>query len=146
MVTEKARAWKELKQMLARIQDPDLRSAILGELTKRAIAEWGYNPENGFVDDNAPVELTDWEKVFVADIRKTVLYDLDVRAEKRKKGDREFMASMMAYVRDGGKLEDIPAHIRCESVDRAYRECRDRLHAEMMEEADFVIKRLDAGM
>lgn len=146
MVTEKASAWKELKRMLARIQDKDLRSAIFGELTKRAISEWGYNPENGFVDDNAPVELTDWEKDFVADIRKTVLYDLDVREEKRKKGNTEFMASMMSYIRAGGKLEDIPAHIRCECVDRAYCECRNQIHKNLMDEADDVIKRLDGSI
>lgn len=146
MVTGKARAWKELKQMLIRIQDPDLRNSVLGEMTRRAISEWGYNPENGHVDENSPVDLTDWEKEFVTDIRKTVLYDLDVRAEKRNKGEEEFMASMMSYVRAGGKLEDIPAHIRCEGVDRAYCECRDKIHKTLMDEADDAIKRLDAGM
>lgn len=143
MVTDKARAWKFVKQMLARVQDPDLRNAILGELTRRAIAEWGYNPENGFVDDRAPIKLTEWEKEFVADIRKSVLYDLDVREEKRKKGDLALMGAMLGFVRDGGRLEDIPENIRCESVDRAYRECLDREHKNLIGEADFLIKRLD---
>ena len=139
VVQERVRIWKELKAMLAKVTDKDLYNGLLAEYRRRAIAEWGYDPERGEPVQATSLSLTDWEKDLVRDIRKSQLYELDVREEKRKKTDAEARVAMMDYVRSGGLLEDIPENIRCDGVDALYRECRDKIHADLMREADFAI-------
>lgn len=138
-----AQRWKTLMSMVKNVRDPILRECMVNEFRIRAKNEWGYCPDGAEaraeeIKPETPAQVAIHEK-----IKSCVEYGV---WERDPDLDREFMASMMAYVRDGGTLEDIPAHIRCESVDRAYRECRDRIHKNLMYEADDLIKRLDGGV
>ena len=135
-----AQRWKTLMVMVERVQDPILRECMINNFRNRAKLEWGYSPDGVVaraeeVKPETPAQVAIHEK-----IKECAEYGVWKHDEEV---DRAAMANMMAYVRAGGKLEEIPSHLRCDAIDRMYRECKDRLHAELMEEADDVIKRLD---
>lgn len=135
-----AQRWKNLMKMVERIQDPILRECMINNFRNRAKLEWGYSPGGAEVraeeiKPETPAQVAIHEK-----IKECAEYGVWKRDEEVDKAAR---ANMMAYVRAGGKLEDIPSHIRCESIDRVYRECEDKIHKNLMDEADFLIKRLD---
>ena len=46
MIQEQVRAWKQLKEMVAKVEDPTLRNAMMAEFRNRAINEWGYCPDD----------------------------------------------------------------------------------------------------
>ena len=62
--------WKWLKDQLNKIRDNTLRNAILADFRKRAYKEWGFNPDNGKINTKQEIELDDWEKELVEDIKK----------------------------------------------------------------------------
>lgn len=120
LTEQRAQAWKFLKSQVAKVQDPDLRMAMMAEFRKRALNEWGFNPDNGKLATTENVILTDWEREFVADIQKTIQFELDVRKEKREKERREMIADMRKFVQDGGRLMDIPDDIRTPDITAMY--------------------------
>ena len=140
---EKLRAWKQLKEMLSKIYDPDTRHMYYRALLVRATSDWGFNPDKPTDAITTPdsIELNDWEKEFVEDIKDSIVFGFNVRAEKSRQTDSDCYASMMRFVRDGGALKDIPENLRCETIDTLYRECRDRYHQEFMDLADYVINK-----
>lgn len=130
-------SWKFLKDCVAKVQDPTLRNVMMAEFRKRAVRDWGFNPDSQYgVAKNESVELDDWEKEFVADIEKTRKYEIDVRAEKRKKTMRETKARMMQFIETGGTLADIPDYIRSDTVDKLY-------HDSLIEYGDNLIAQAD---
>ena len=66
---EKAQAWKNLKQMVSKVFDPTLRTMMMAEFRQRAIADWGFDPETSVPTKSQQVELDDWEKALVQDIK-----------------------------------------------------------------------------
>lgn len=136
---ERIRTWSTLKEHLSKFTDIKAKQMYYKAFLVRAINEWGFNPEKpGTTISN--IELTDWEKEFVEDIHDAISFCIDTRVGKREQTDADCRASMMKFVRDGGTMTDIPEHIRCESIDKIYHDCRDKYHKEMMELADYGVK------
>ena len=104
-------AWKSLMSSLQSIVDPILRNSIKAEFIKRAIAEWGFNPETGKVNVINETKLDDWEKEFLRDIENTRKYQMDIRKEKRKQEELELRKNMYFFIKGGGSIVDIPMEI-----------------------------------
>lgn len=134
---EQTKAWKFLKDCVAKVVDPTLRNVMMAEFRKRAIRDWGFNPDSKYgVAKNESVELDDWEKEFVADIEKAIKYEIDTREEKRKKTMKEAKARMMQLIVSGGTLADIPDDVRSDTIDKLYYQCLMEYGDQIMQEAD----------
>lgn len=119
--SQQAQAWKQLKGMVAKVEDPTLRNAMMAEFRKRAIRDWGYCPDDKYsIAKKDTVELDDWEKELLKDIQKAELFELDTRAEKREAEQKELEKNMYFFIKDGGSLTDIPPEIRTDTVVDAY--------------------------
>jgi hypothetical protein len=135
---QQASAWKWLKEQTQKIPDPILRNTIMAEFRKRAQRDWGYCPDNWRgVAKTESVELDDWEKQFVDDIKKSQLFDLDVREEKRNKEINEAKARMRDFIERGGELTDIPEDIRTPFITKLYYES-------LIQDVSLLIERADA--
>lgn len=133
--------WKWLKSQLSLVHDEDLRKVMMAELRKRAYEEWGFDPETTKINSVKKIELDDWEKEFIEDIKKEEIYELDTRVEKREKTDREAKSRMKNFISKGGCLEDIPKDIRSDVIEKLYYECLLEYGDEIMEDADRFIKK-----
>lgn len=120
MIQEQVRAWKQLKEMVAKVQDPTLRNAMMAEFRSRALRDWGYDPETGRPPKEDELLLTDWERDLLDDIKKNQTFGVDTRAEKRETERKELEKNMYFFIKDGGSLADIPAEIRTDTVVDAY--------------------------
>jgi hypothetical protein len=138
-----AERWKTLMSMVERVQDPILRECMINNFRNRAKSEWGYSPDGAEVRAEETKPETPAQVAIHEKIKECAEYGVWKHDEEVDKAAR---ANMISYVRAGGKLEDIPAYLRCDAIDRMYRECKDLLHKNLMDEADDLIKRLDAGV
>lgn len=132
----KAQSWKFLKENLSKITDRVLRNVMTGEFRKRAIAEWGFDPETGEISCGLDYLLDDWEKEFINDINDTLTYGIDTREDKRKETEKQARASMRQMIRNGESLEDIPEDIRTPHIEKLFL-------SEMLNYADELIKCAD---
>lgn len=133
-------SWKFLKDCLSKVQDPVLRNVMMAEFRKRAKQDWGFNPDSKYgVAKNESVQLYDWEKEFVSDIEKAIIYEIDTREEKRKKERKEAHARMMQFIETGGTLADIPEDIRTDTITRLYHDCMQEYGDNLLAEADRLI-------
>ena len=132
--------WKFLMSMVGKVRDPILRECMLNEYRRRAKAEWGYCPDGRVVKEDDVLPITPAQIAIHDKIKQCAEYGVWKQDEEV---DNAARANMMAYVRAGGTLDGIPSNLRCEAIDRIYRECKDILHKELMDEADDLIKRLD---
>lgn len=126
-IEQQSMAWKSLIKTLDGIVDPILKNSIKAELTQRAITEWGYNPNNGNVDNNH-VNLNPWEEEFIKDINRGNKYQLDTRSKKRQEEERELKTQMYAFIKEGGELANIPSDIRTEYVAKIYLETLKKVY------------------
>lgn len=118
---QQAQAWKQLKGMVAKVEDPTLRNTMMAEFRKRAIRDWGYCPDDKYsIAKKDTVELDDWEKELLKDIQKAELFELDTRVKKREAERKELEKNMYFFIKDGGSLTDIPPEIRTDTVVDAY--------------------------
>ena len=141
LTEQRASAWKFLKSQVAKVQDPDLRMSMMAEFRKRALNEWGFNPDNGKLATTENVILSDWEREFVADIQKTTQFELDIRKEKRESERRAIIANMRKFVQDGGQLMDIPDDIRTPDITAMYFDAVRWYGDQLMEAYDAVSDR-----
>lgn len=122
--SQQAQAWKQLKGMVAKVEDPTLRNTMMAEFRKRAIRDWGYCPDDKYsIAKKDTVELDDWEKELLKDIQKAELFELDlnyVRKDKHEAERKELEKNMYFFIKDGGSLADIPPEIRTDTVVDAY--------------------------
>ena len=117
-------SWKFLKDCVSKIQDPTLRNVMMAEFRKRAVRDWGFNPDSQYgVAKNESVQLDDWDQEFISDIEKATKYEIDTRENKRKQTEQESHARMMAFIERGGTLSDIPDNIRTDTIERLYQDC-----------------------
>lgn len=129
--------WKFLKDYVATVRDQILRNVMMAEFRKRAIRDWGFNPDSKYaVAKNEPVQLDDWEQEFVADIEKANKYEIDTREEKRKKIAKEAKARMLQFIERGGSLLDIPEDILTDTIEKLYYDC-------LLEYGDNLIKQAE---
>lgn len=137
---EQTKAWKFLKDCVAKVQDPTLRNVMMAEFRKRAIRDWGFNPDSKYaVAKNESVQLDDWEQEFVADIEKANKYEIDTRKEKREQTAKEAEARMLDFISHGGCLNDIPEDIRTGTVVKLYTKCLIKHGDYLMEEVNTII-------
>lgn len=138
-VSECVSKWKFLKGQLKLVQDPILRNVMLAEFRKRAIRDWGFDPETSNL--NKKVILDDWEKELVEDINDFKSFGVDNRVEKREKTHKEAKARMKDFISKGGSLKDIPEDVRSNTIEKLFYECLFEYGDEIMEEADRFIKK-----
>ena len=90
--SQQAQAWKQLKSMVAKVEDPTLRNTMMAEFRKRAIRDWGYCPDDKYsIAKKDTVELDDWEKELLNDIQKAELFELDTRTQKREAERKKYV-------------------------------------------------------
>lgn len=136
-----ASAWKWLKEQTQKIPDPTLRNTIMAEFRKRALRDWGYCPDDRHgIAKTGPVELDEWEQQFLDDIKKSQMFELDVREEKRKQEIKEAKARMCDFIEHGGTLKDIPEDIRTPFITNMYHESLITVSSWLIERADALIK------
>lgn len=140
-INDRVVKWKWLKSQLELVRDKDLKNAMLAEFRKRAMKDWGYNPDSGYVKKQENIELDDWEKEFVEDIKKAKVYELDTRVEKREKEKIEAKARMKDFISKGGSLKDIPEDVRSNTIEKLFYECLFEYGDEILEEADKFIEK-----
>ena len=129
--------WKYLKAQLALVQDYTLRNVMMAEFRKRAIHDWGFNPDSRYgVAKNESVELDPWEKELVVDIEKSQKYEIDTRVSKREKTAKEAKARMLDFISKGGCLKDIPEDVRNDIIVKLYCTCLNEYGDMLMAEAD----------
>lgn len=128
--------WKWLKSQVSLVRDEDLRKVMMAEFRKRAYEEWGFDPETTKINSVRKIELDDWEKEFVEDIKKAEIYELDTRVEKREKTRKEAKARMKDFISKGGSLKDIPEEIRSNTIEKLFYECLFEYGDEIMKEVD----------
>lgn len=120
MIQEQVRAWKQLKEMVAKVEDPTLRNAMMAEFRNRAINEWGYCPDDRNATRKDIPALDSWERDLLDDVKKTQTFGVDTRAEKHETERKELEKNMYFFIKDGGSLADIPPEIRTDTVVDAY--------------------------
>lgn len=123
MVQGHVQAWKFLQAQGAKVKDPVLRNAMMAEFRKRALNEWGFDPDSGRLATKDDAVLDAWEQELADDISEYALYGVDTRVEKRKATATEAHARMMDFVSKGGSLSDIPADVRSNTIVRLYFDC-----------------------
>lgn len=144
MTQNYAQAWKFLKEQTARVRDPILRNVMIAEFRKRALNEWGFDPETTNISTDSDVSLTDWEQDFMQDIQDTISYGFDTREEKRKKTLDEACACMRQFVNDGHTLSDIPEELRTPFITDLYLKCLYRQGDVLLQAADDLLENNDA--
>lgn len=129
------RAWNTLKEYISKIHDDKTRKIYYTALLSKATEEYGFNPQTAKVSktDNSVV-LDAWEKEFVEDIHKTQMYQLDVRAEKRKKEHKEALARAKLFIQQGGSYSDLPDDLKNEHTAKLWLEAMDMLLDEINEQ------------
>lgn len=118
---EKAQAWKNLKQMVSKVVDPTLRTMMMAEFRQRAIADWGFDPETSAPTAPQQVELDDWEKALVQDIKDYKDYGVDLH--NRADPKQEAHNRMLSFIDGGGTLADIPENIKTDYIKTLYNQC-----------------------
>lgn len=130
-INQKTKAWKSLMKQLEQVVDPILRNSMKAEFTKRAIREWGYNPETGELlkdDEFSFDDLDDWEKEFFKDIQDMITYQIDTRKEKREAEEKELRKNMYFFIKGGGGLADIPSDVRTDYIVKIYLETLKKVY------------------
>lgn len=120
MTQNYAQAWKFLKEQTAKIQDPILRNSMMAEFRKRALNEWGFDPESGDLPTINDIKTDEWEKDFLEDLQIAQKFNIDTREEKRKKTLDETRACMQHFISHGGRLSDIPDDILTPDIRELY--------------------------
>lgn len=140
MTQNYAQAWKFLKEQTAKVRDPILRNVMIAEFRKRALTEWGFDPETTNISTDSDVSLTDWEQNFVQDIQDTISYGIDTREEKREKTLDETRAYMRQFVNDGHTLSDIPEELRTPFITDLYLKCLHKQGDVLLQAADDLLE------
>jgi hypothetical protein len=133
---QQASSWKWLKKQVEKIPDQILRNTIMAEFRKRALREWGCCPDDRYgVVKKETIELTDWEKELLQDIKRSIMFELDVRELKREHETKEAKARMCDFIEHGGRLEDIPEDIRTPFITNLYYESLTQVGSWIIEQA-----------
>lgn len=106
-------AWKKLVGLIDKIQDPVLKKSMLSEMAMRARRDWGYCPDVREIED-PKLELEDWEQDFLEEVKVGQLYGIPP-----KKTD---LSEMRRFVREGGKISDLPPFLQTPYIIRDYLE------------------------
>ena len=111
---QKLQSWNKIKDMLKNIIDPKANRLYHDTLVLKAIREWGFNPEKpDKLIKQENIELTDYEKKMLKQIKAAQEYGIDIRTQEEKDNlDKEFRLSMLDFVRKGGSLDELPDNLR----------------------------------
>lgn len=111
-----AQAWKLIQNHLEKIQDTTFRNILLAIFCRRAIQEWGFDPETGDVAKDSDVKLDDWEKEFLQAINDAMAYGVNPRTEEQKATRHLALSAMTDFIRHGGTLTQIPQEILTQNI------------------------------
>lgn len=122
-IKQRAGAWRTIERFLSRISDPILENTIRGELRQRAIAEWGYCPDQTetYKDSTPLPDFTPEEQEIYDWIQAYLEYGVDVRTDEDKR--RSYVATlnhMIAFIEGGGIYWEIPEEFRCDKLKEIY--------------------------
>lgn len=111
---EQAKAWEWLMTQVNKVQDYNMRAAMLEDLKRKALRDWGWIPGNSASRETIEVvpDLDEWEKDFYRDIKIAQNYGADIRKDKRKATLNELRANIREFIREGGDYTEIPEDIR----------------------------------
>lgn len=109
-------AWKLILNHLEKIQDTTFRNILLATFRRRAIQEWGFDPETSYIAKDSDVKLDDWEKEFLLAINDAAAYGINPRTEEQKATKALALASMTDFIRHGGTLTQIPEDILTQNI------------------------------
>lgn len=143
MTQNYTQAWKFLKEQTAKVRDPLLRNAMMAEFRKRALNEWGFDPETGDLPTIDDVKKDDWEEEFVEDMAVAEKFNIDTREDKRKKTLDETCACMRQFINDGHTLSDIPEELRTPFITDLYLKCLYRQGDVLLQAADDLLENND---
>ena len=138
-----AQAWKFLKEQTANVSDPLLRNAMMAEFRKRALNEWGFDPETGDLPKIDDVKKDDWEEEFMEDMAVAEKFNIDTREEKRKKEETELRGNLRLMIINGETLADIPDDIRTPHIEKIYLEELHKYGDELCKCADDLTKPME---
>ena len=127
--------WKAINDLVIKITDSKARKYYHDALLLRAINEWGFNPENVGKAVNVVPELTESDKEILNAIKAAIEYKVDILPRT------DVFGTMLQFVRCGGEYGDIPKNIQCDALRTAYQKAKDRIHADMLLAADYVINK-----
>jgi hypothetical protein len=143
MTQNYAQAWKFLKEQTAKVRDPLLRNAMMAEFRKRALNEWGFDPETGDLPTINDVKKDEWEEEFVEDMAVAEKFNIDTREEKRQKTLDETCACIQQFVNDGHTLSDIPEELRTPFITDLYLKCLHKQGDVLLQAADDLLENND---
>lgn len=143
MTQNYAQAWKFLKEQTAKIQDPILRNSMMAEFRKRALNEWGFDPESGDLPTINDIKTDEWEKDFLEDLQIAQKFNIDTREEKRKKEETELRGNLRLMIINGETLADIPDDIRAPHIEKIYLEELYKYGDELCKCADDLTKPME---
>lgn len=114
----KLKVWNAVKEAINKIYDPKTKKLYYKTLLLKAIDEWGFNPENPTkIKQSTEIKLEKWEQEVLDRIKAAQEYGIDIRtAEEKKNLDIGFRVEMLKFVKEGGKLSDLPENLRHEKV------------------------------
>lgn len=139
-MVNQTQSWKSLKEYIAKIQDNTLRNTMMAEFRKKAVHDWGFNPDSKYgVAKTESIQLDDWEQELVRDINKASQYQVDTRITKRRETAKEAHARMLMFIERGGQLSDIPIGICTDTIKQLYRDCLLEYGNNLLAEADILI-------
>ena len=138
-----AQAWKFLKEQTANVSDPLLRNAMMAEFRKRALNEWGFDPETGDLPKIDDVKKDDWEEEFMEDMAVAEKFNIDTREDKREKEETELRGNLRLMIINGGTLADIPDDIRTPHIEKIYLEELYKYGDELCKCADDLTKPME---
>lgn len=143
MTQNYVQAWKFLKEQTANVRDPLLRNAMMAEFRKRALNEWGFDPESGDLPTINDIKTDEWEKDFLEDLQIAQKFNIDTREEKRKKEETELRGNLRLMIINGETLADIPDDIRAPHIEKIYLEELYKYGDELCKCADDLTKPME---
>lgn len=115
---EAVKRWKYIKEQVNNIPEPLLRDAIMEGYKNRAVAEWGYCPDNTKYKPMKQIpELDDYEKDLLKRIKMAKEYgyfERDKNIEKKAKN------RMSDFIEKGGKYSDLPEDLQNKYIAKLY--------------------------
>ena len=134
---QQMRAWKFLMEELQKIQDKDLKKAVIAEFRERALRDWGWDPATGNLAEPRTPELDEWEKDFVERVQLAQQLGVFIPDPAL---DAETRAEMRKFIRNGGTLLDIPENLRTPVIIDLFYAVLHEEGEELLGLADYFIK------
>lgn len=112
MIQDKIKSWQLLKKQLAQLQDPCLKKAYMLEFRKRALNDWGFDPETSKFATKDDIQFDDVEKEIIKAINAYNDFGVKTKRELSTKEVDKAKTNMYFFIKSGGTLVDLPEDLR----------------------------------